>query len=167
MYDIILRKTTGMTTMKSKTRYANRLLVLAISSSLVCMPLMSAEFYKWKDADGNTVYSRTPPPGEVKADIVKANTHVDPESAKSLQARTDLVDGMRDDRLKAAEDQAAAKEEVAFRQENCQRSRSRVAAYSVPRGRIVQDDGSVVVPDEDSRLVKLKEAQAWVDEWCN
>jgi hypothetical protein len=142
-------------------------LTVALCTSAILAPAMAAEFYKWVDEDGNTVYSGTPPPKEVKADIVKAQVKADTDTAtKVMQEDIKRADELRASRQKTAEEAQKAKEELALREENCNRARTRLASYSVPRGRIYQADGSLMRPSEEERQEKLKEAQAWVDEWC-
>ncbi|MBF8270534.1 MAG: DUF4124 protein [Gammaproteobacteria bacterium] len=114
-------------------------LSVLLSVMAVVNPASAAEFYKWVDEDGNTVYSRTPPPGEIKADIVKAQVKADTETAaKALQDDVKRADELRETRNKKAEEQQLAQEEIALREENCRRSRTRLASYSVPQGRIIQ-----------------------------
>ena len=130
-------------------------------------PAHGAEFYKWVDEDGNTVYSRTPPPGEIKADIVKAQVKADTENAtKAMQEDIKRLDSTRDARIKKTEEEQQAKADIAASAENCKRSRTRLSSYSVPNARIIQEDGSQLRPDEETRQQKIKEAQAMVDEWC-
>ena len=143
-------------------------LSLFLSAFTVLNPSSAAEFYKWVDEDGNTVYSRTPPPGEIKADIVKAQVKADTEAAtKAMQDDIKRVDEFREARNKKAEQQQQAREDIALREENCRRSRTRLASYSVPQGRIIQADGSQIRPDEEARQKMIKDAQAMVDEWCD
>lgn len=50
-----------------------RSLVLAVL--LLACPVAFGQAYKWKDAQGVTHYSDTPPPGKVKAEQVKISTN--------------------------------------------------------------------------------------------
>lgn len=130
--------------------------------------MVAAEFYKWKDENGNTVYSRNPPPGNVETETVKTVARANTESArKDLQEEIERVDAMRENRLKEAEEEQKAQEDLAFKQENCRRARTRVNSYSVPYARIVMEDGSQVRPDEETRLQRLEQARKEVDEWCD
>ena len=139
-----------------------------LAAFVVLNPAPAAEFYKLVDEDGNTVYSRTPPPGEIKADIVKAQVKADTETAaKALQDDVKRADELRETRNKKAEEQQLAQEEIALREENCRRSRARLASYSVPQGRIIQEDGSQIRPDEVTRQKMVNDARAMVDEWCD
>ena len=50
-------------------------LVLALALALLAIagPASAQQFYKWKDADGVTHYTRTPPPEGTQADRVAVN----------------------------------------------------------------------------------------------
>jgi len=151
--------------MKQASIFAQIPLLLGLA--VVTCGAPAAEFYKWLDKDGNTVYSRTPPPADIKTEVVKATTRVDSEAAnREIQGVIKQTDDLNKAREKKAEDQQKSADEIAMREENCQRARSRLSSYSVPNARIIQEDGSQIRPDEETRLKMLKQAQDWIDQWC-
>ena len=130
--------------------------------------LMAAQIYKWVDAEGNTVFSETPPPDQTDSKVVKPQINSAPKAAKGqLDSEMKMLDSIIESKQQRAEEQQKAQEDLAFRQENCRRARTRQASYSVPRGKITMQDGTVVRPDEEARLKSLKQANDMVKEWCN
>jgi len=141
------------------------LCLLAASSTL-----SAANFYKWVDKDGNTVYSSTPPPEEdTTAEVVTtpSSAHIDQEAAaKALKQEVNRANAFLEERQKQADEAQKAKDDLAFAQENCRRARTRQESYAIPRGRIVQEDGSQTRPDEETRLKMLEQANKEVQKWC-
>ena len=145
-----------------------------LKSSFVCLcviaagqPLTAGQFYKWVDKDGNTVYSRNPPPGDTQSKVVTTPGHVDNADAmKAMQAEIKRANSQLAADQKKAKEEQKAKDDLALQQENCRRARTRVASYSVPRGRIIQPDGTQTRPDEQTRLKMLAEAKQSVEKWC-
>ena len=156
--------------MRPTARFSSGLPFLFLCLLAASGTLSAANVYKWVDKDGNTVYSSTPPPGEdAKAEVVKtpSSAHIDQEAAaKALKQEINRANAFLEDRQKQAEEQQKANDDLAFEQENCRRARTRQESYSIPRGRIVQADGSQIRPDEQTRLKMLEEATKEVGKWC-
>lgn len=154
--------------MRPTAHFYFRSSVLSLCLLAASYPLSAAEVYKWVDKDGNTVYSSTPPPGETKASTVRTpSTPAGAEATrKTMQAEIKRANAFLEDRQKQADEEQKAKDDLAFEQENCRRARTRQQSYSIPRGRIVQEDGTQVRPDEETRLKKLAEASKEVEKWC-
>ena len=83
-----------------------------------------------------------------------------------MQAEIKRANAFLENQQKLADEEQKAKADLAFEQENCHRARTRQQSYSIPRGRIVQEDGTQIRPDEDTRLKKLEEATKDVEKWC-
>ena len=154
--------------MRPTARLYFRSSVISLSLLAVSFTLPAAEVYKWVDKDGNTVYSQNPPPGDTESSTVKTPAAPDDSEAaqKAMQSEIKRADSFLEERQKQAKEEQKAKEDLAFEQENCRRARTRQQSYSIPRGRIIQPDGTQIRPDEDTRLKKLEEANKEVEKWC-
>lgn len=154
--------------MRPKTHFNFKSTVLPLCLVAVSFTLSAAEFYKWVDEDGNTVYSRNPPPGDTESSTVKTPSGPDnPEAArKAMQAEIKRADSYLEERQKQAEEAQQQQEQEALAKENCRRARTRQQSYSVPHGRIYTEDGTLIRPDEETRQKRLAEANKEVEKWC-
>lgn len=154
--------------MRPMTQFLLKSSILCLCVFAVALPLSAGQFYKWVDKDGNTVYSRSPPPSDAKAKIVKTPpAPVDHTKAvQTMQEQIKRADEQLAADQKKAKEEQKAREEQKLEQENCRRARTRVASYSVPRGRIIHPDGSQTRPDEKTRLKILAQAKKSVKKWC-
>ncbi|OGT34747.1 MAG: hypothetical protein A2W28_04300 [Gammaproteobacteria bacterium RBG_16_51_14] len=135
--------------------------------SLFMVPAGYAEMFKWTDAEGNIVYSQSPPPGDIQAETIKPPPKVDTEAAQEqLEAQEKKADELREGRLKQAEEKGKAEADLALQQENCRRAQANLANYQRPRGLIAQPDGSRIRLTEEERQQKLAEMEGLIKEWC-
>lgn len=127
-----------------------------------------AQLYKWVDEEGVTQYSDRPPPESSDVEIVTPDT-ASPDAAaiSKMKSQSSRADKLREERLKAAEEKRLAEEERAIREENCRRSRAKLASYSVPNALILQQDGSRVRVDEPTRQRELASAREMIEKYCN
>lgn len=87
-----------------------------------------AAMYKWVDADGNTVYSQTPPPPGIESrQMSPAPPPADPAAQQKLQGLQQQLEDAREDRALAAGKKAEADAEQGKREENCRRARQNLA----------------------------------------
>lgn len=135
---------------------------------MVVPPLSAGQFYKWVDKDGNTVYSSNPPPGGAKSKIVTtpAAPADNASAVKAMQTEIKRANAALAADQKKAKEEQKARDDLALQKENCRQAQTRVASYSVPRGRIIHPDGSQTRPDEKTRLKILAEAKKSAEKWC-
>ena len=74
---------------------------------------------------------------------------------RSATAAVKRADDLREARLETQEEQRLAAEEEALKEENCRRSRARLASYQIPNALILQQDGSRIRVDENTRQMEL------------
>jgi hypothetical protein len=136
---------------------------------LACLPLVAtAQVYQYKDANGNTVFSDSPPPG---AKAIRKDIKVAPPAAEA--PGTDLqekLQGFQQRREAAAAEESRAAKDRAEREKadaNCTRARNKLAALQSGQ-RIVRYNaqGEREFIDDATRATETTDAQQSVSEWC-
>lgn len=127
----------------------------------------AAQVYQYKDAQGRTVFSDTPPPG---ANATKKNLNVPQPSgdaARSTQDKLQEFQKRREDRLEAESKAAKEQAEKDKAAENCTRARNRLTALQSGQ-RIVRFNaqGEKEYIDDPTREKEIASAQQSVAEWC-
>ena len=144
------------------------MLVRIAAAVLLSVPLAcAAQVYQYKDAQGRTVFSDTPPPG---ANATKKNVNPPPpsgDSSGSLKEKLQEFQKRRDERLEAEAKRAEERAEKDRMTENCSRARSKLAALQSGQ-RIVRfnTQGEREFLDDAGRAREMEEAQKSVSEWC-
>lgn len=135
---------------------------------LMCLPLVAtAQVYQYKDAQGRTVFSDTPPPG---ANAIRKNIDVAPPSGDSTRQLEEKMQAFQKRRDAAAEQeakQAEARAEQEKAAENCTRARNKLAALQSGQ-RIVRYNaqGEREFLDDSGRERETADASKAVAEWC-
>lgn len=139
-----------------------------LAGATVLSQPVSAEMYKWVDADGQTHFTQEPPPPGVEGQAVKPPPPpASPDLRKDTTQKWETyVKDANQQRDKAAEAEKKAEADKAFMEENCRRAKISVESYSVPHALIQEPDGSRKRITEDERQQGLKEAQDRVDKYC-
>ena len=134
---------------------------------IVNSSIAMAAMYKWVDEDGNTHYTQSPPPEGIESKVLKQPPKIDDkDTSKSFSKQQEYIDKAREKRQKNKEVIKKAEADKAFNQENCRRARARLASYSIPRARILQSDGSRILPSEDERQKEIAKSNEMIKEWC-
>ncbi len=137
----------------------------------VCSAPVTAQVYKWVDAEGNVHYGQQRPAG------MEAETlHVRPPSVSAEQRALELEKLKLKARLGSENQQPVAEEggqartemPEAVRRENCRIARSYMAAL-VQKRRVVRTDekGNLVRLDDAERERQRQEVARQVEEFCN
>jgi hypothetical protein len=155
-----------------KTSIFIALLVAASATTLSA----NAQMYQWKDSNGRTVISDTPPPGSAKAvknigtppptpaatatektaDAPKTTAEKDMEFKKRQQDAKDKAD-------KDAKEQAVATE----KKENCERARRNLAALESSQPVTQADEnGQRKVMDNSQREQEIERARKFLADTC-
>lgn len=143
---------------------------LSLASLLVISA--HATTYKYRDADGRTVYSQYPPasgPYQV-IDTPRSNQYgsgskpaATSSSKPSLQERAHQNDAKE----KADKDLASETEKnMKLREKNCETARKNLQVYQVYR-RFKDDKGNVVRMSDTERQKKIDEARDAIKQFCN
>lgn len=137
--------------------------------ALACLPLLAtAQVYQYKDANGNPVFSDSPPPG---AKAIRKDIKVAPPAADAPNSDLqDKLQGFQQRRESAAAEEAKAAKERAEKEKadaNCTRARNKLAALQSGQ-RIVRYNaqGEREFIDDATRATETADAQQSVSEWC-
>jgi hypothetical protein len=126
--------------------------------------------YLWYDADGNAVYSQSPPPGGQPSRLVKPPPPPaeSPEVAKErLNQRLQRFEDNREDEALAEEKVQEAKSEAAAAQQRCTEARRNLELLdSSVRRRFQMPDGSVRRLTEEERQPRRAEYEKIIAEDC-
>jgi Domain of unknown function (DUF4124) len=160
---------------------------------LIALPLLgNAEIYKWKDKNGTTRYSDTPPPSNVKQEAIGSKKLAKPASqvptapvaneqpsAADKEAAKDSppVPGSADEeaaelRQRNAEAEKNNKQEkeaqARLKEENCKAAKSNLAGYQ-QGGRVykMNEKGEREYLDENDFKAGQEKAQQEINENCN
>ena len=148
---------------------------VAVPSSIgmLCISILlagnaHAAIYKWVDENGNVQYTETPPPADVKAETIQPPPQtVDTETAtKQLSEEERQFEELRKQRLEQEEEGDKAAADLALQEKNCQMARERLASYTRPRVRFVQEDGTRVTATEEERQEQIKKSEDMIKEFC-
>ena len=141
---------------------------------LAAVATVSAQTYKWKDANGTVQYSDTPPPAGARdvQQMRKGVASTVPSAAGTTQPKpvTDAEAEFRK-RLAARQDaeakQAKAQEEEEMRARNCDQAKTHLAALeSGNRVARYLPSGERVSLDDSERETAKVEAQKAIQTWC-
>ena len=146
-------------------------LAVAVAASLALLAVPAgAAMYKWVDKNGRVVYSDQPPPGDVKAEIIKP-----PPPPANPNAAQELADKQLELKLKEKKQAEIAKAEEAKRadeerrREMCQQARGQLRGLLSSGGRPFvryNEKGEMVPLDEAARLAAIENQQRTIREFC-
>ncbi len=137
----------------------------------VCSAPVTAQVYKWVDAEGNVHYGERRPPG-LEAETLKVQPPTLTTEQRSLELeKLKLKAGLgAENQIPQAgqTDEARAQMPQAVREENCRIARSNMASL-VQKRRIVRTDetGNLVRLDDTERERRLQDAKEQVEEFCD
>ena len=140
--------------------------------STVAAVSAQAQTYQWKDKNGRTVISDTPPPGSAKSSQVSdagpaAPAATTTEAPKTL-AEKDMEFRKRQQEAKdKAEKEAKEQAAAAEKRENCERARRNLAALesSQPLASI-DENGQRKSMDNGMRQQEIERARQFIIETC-
>jgi len=157
-----------------------------LAAVLIPLYAVSAQMYKWVDADGKVHYSDQPPPSQgvkQQSTLQKPRTATPAAPAQPAEgaqaaaapsrAKTAAEQEMefRKRRLEAAEAEAKRQQEAQAKQEkqrNCEQAKARLAMMQ-NGGRITKasPSGEQIYLDDAEIARELVEARKIADSWCN
>ncbi|MBN1378493.1 MAG: DUF4124 domain-containing protein [Gammaproteobacteria bacterium] len=146
------------------------LLMLSVVTTLALTDGWAERIYKWKDADGQTVYSQTPPPEGIRAERLSGapRSPEDPvEAMNQLRERAEAFAGRREDRLLVEKEGQQALEEKKKRDEICATLRKNLETLqNNPRVRDQSEGKEPVVITEEQRQANIKSTQERIQKEC-
>ncbi len=131
-------------------------------------PTLTAEVYKWTDAEGNVHYGQSRPSGTDAEALDIKGPGMSAEQRELELDKLKLKAGLGSQNENTEPRQAAAQMPKAVRDENCRIARQNVASL-VQKRRIVRTDdaGNLVRLDDAERAARLQDAADQVEEFCN
>ena len=144
------------------------IMTASVITLICCAASVSAEAYKWKDANGNIIYSQTPPPlgtpYELVDDTSIAATSFGVASNGDLQEKLDESRNARDE--KKREEQLVA-ESKQIKEENCVQAKTNLTALT-SRGQVTIKEGDLYRKlSEEERQERIQQANSSIEEFCN
>ncbi len=153
-----------------------QLFYVALMMALATPMLVDAQIYKWKDKNGVTRYSDTPPTGNAKVDkIGKASTGkpkvkpaVDPKTQENIERAEDEAARLRarnaEIEKRNAEEKAA---QAKVKAQNCRAAKADYATFS-QGGRIYQmnENGEREYFDDAGLAQRKAQAEAQIRQYC-
>lgn len=148
---------------------------------LLTCSLSFAEIYKWKDSDGRTRYSDTPPPSNIKVESIlgknsksvlppsSSTENTQPAASRSAgSAKEDSAAQRAKERENQKKLEANRQAELQYRWESCEIARKNLAAYS-SGGRLmtIDEKGERRYLSEDDLAKGKADAQAAVEKFCD
>lgn len=147
--------------------YGRSLFLLVAFCFVITNNAMATAMYKWVDAEGNTNYTQKRPTADTVFTSINPPSEFDSErSQKDLEKTQKYLGDSREQRQKKAEEKQRAIEDKAIQTKNCEQAKSRLATYTKPRVKLLQEDGSRVRATEEVRQAQIAESQKLITEFC-
>ena len=144
--------------------------LLFITALCLALPA-SAEIYKWKNANGETVMSDKPPPGQVKVPQRVLPAQAQPQPPQQQPSLADREMEFRKRQKEAAENaEKAAKEAAAAakKEETCQSARRQLSALeSGTRITLRDDKGERYYLEDAQRAQEIAKTRSFLETQCN
>ncbi len=143
-----------------------RILIVAF---LLCTTGAEAKIYKWVDANGETHYSETVPPGQPASEVQPAAPPAETNGGYANWLRFIKQENMNRTRKEAQEEkaEAAARKEREVRQAHCARARRDLETLQMQRSLYsIGPDGERVYMDDETRAANIKKAKREAAENC-
>jgi len=138
---------------------------------LLLSPLVLGQVYTWRDANGKTVYSDTPPTGKVEARKLKQQ--VPAGDSNDAAARKNLAEkemGFRKRQAEASETatkEEKSKAETEQRRENCIQAKARLQSLEAgERIAKTNEKGERIYMDDETRAKEIPKTRKDVEFWC-
>lgn len=126
--------------------------------------LVTAQVYKWRDAEGNMVYSQTAPPAETPSETITpapAPSEASDAARKQLDALQKRLDDQRKRRNEAAKKAKQEEKKQAALRENCARARASLAELEYKTNPLVSDGQGgfrrMTVEEHDAKVRELRQ----------
>ena len=150
------------------------LLSAAFAVTFMALPVEAQQIYKWTDANGKTVVSDKPPPGQLPQQNTETKAQDDsPSEGKADKKEKTWVDRdleFRQRQMERAEKEEKAKKEAAeaaSKKENCENARRRLQTLeSGQRIAMLNDKGERYFMEDEQRAQDIKKTRSFIDTEC-
>jgi hypothetical protein len=157
--------------MKSSLRpFIAHALRLAVAGWIVCVPAYAGDVFKWKDANGTTVYSDHAPSGRPAERVAIETRSSESEQAPDARLEAERATWARADAERAAQKAAETAQRQAqekARAEQCRSARVRAARFSVDGRRYrIDEKGERHYYSAEEIDRERAESKKQMDEFC-
>jgi hypothetical protein len=153
--------------MRKTTTINRKLTVLLLGCVCLSSQHAIAEMYKWLDAEGNTHYTQSPPPGDIEKEVIKPPPKINSElSDKQLENRKKKLTESRDNRLKSKQQKKDEQQDLEKQRADCEKARARLASYQRPRVNVKDKDGNSVRAPEEQRQKEIAKSKDLIAKLC-
>jgi hypothetical protein len=123
--------------------------------------------YKWKDANGQSHYSQSPPPSGTKYETISPVSGPSPAAVADAAARSDKAPATTSTSFKPAE-VATSNSSKALREKNCATAKANVATLSnYPYANLdTKGTGQPAPTNADQRAAEVARANQMVTQYC-
>lgn len=135
------------------------LLVIALLGLTASLPVQAVSLYKWVDENGRVHYSQTPPDTSATQSEQMQVREAHPYQSRQKEDATE-----EEGKAPSASDEAVSVIET--RKRNCEAAKQNLEVFKNSE-RVQQPDGTIITPSEEMRTLKIKEAQALINAYCN
>jgi hypothetical protein len=145
----------------------NKIALLALALMLAAPQMANAAIYKWKDKDGVTRYSDTPPPGAVHYESLGSKKPATPKPTAPAQSeKAEAKPQETPEQLK--EKQRVEEENKKIRAQNCSTARANLQTYT-QGGRIsrMTEQGEREYLDDEALAKGAELARKDIAEFCD
>lgn len=147
-------------------------IIIPVVLSISGVTGLEAEVYRWVDENGVTIYSQTPPPGQVEAETIAPPppppTEPD-ETWKNLNRQWQEMQDREDARKEQKEEAAKEQERQEVRARNCKAARQNLKGLTAGhfRMRIQEPDGGYRMMPAEERQAKIEKAREMIRKYCD
>ncbi|MGQ0595118.1 MAG: DUF4124 domain-containing protein [Gammaproteobacteria bacterium] len=128
---------------------------------------VSADMYKWRDAEGQVHYSESPPPGRA-AETIKAPPKVDSTKAReALDKEIERFDIRADERQDQEEEARKKGAEDKENQSACQEARRQAESLAdSPRSYRTESDATRIIQTDEEHQASIAKTRDWIALHC-
>ena len=140
-----------------------------VALTLLVNAPIQADVYKWKDKDGNVVFSQTPPPGGQEAEAIKPRYAKQPAGQATGNVAATPADAPADEGVAEVKTEELTPEQRAKKIQNCTNAQKQIADMTADRNMRLQytnEKGELAFITPELQQARLSEAQAMSKKYC-
>jgi len=147
-----------------------RRVTLGLVLTLAATASLAAEVYTWKDKDGRTHYSDTPPPAGVATGLKEQSVQQPLEGAgtspKALNEQMRSLNERQAKRTEEAKKQDAQAQQQAAQKQYCDSIRNRMAQFETGGRLSRMVDGERVIYTDEERAAEMAQMRSQLSKDC-
>lgn len=155
--------------MKSSRSLTSVNALLMLAAVILPFGVPHAEVYKWVDEDGNTHYTQTPPPADIKGTRIKPSSGTESdEVVGDIRQRLQKLEKSREESEKAERERERRQERIELYKKNCRIAQERLnKLQTAPQVRAVDEDGNVTRLSVEEQQKRIAEVEKDIEKYCH